>query len=236
MKVLRVFMARETAVPMLAVTLASAVSILLVILRIVWTRQPGYKGLVINLFLAWLPLLFAFLAREAYKPGARASARFIVLGIAWLVFFPNAPYILTDVCHLSGWWLGHYWIDLTLILTCALTGLVLGFLSLFLMHSVVRRMLGDLAGWAFILVSSCLGGFGVYLGRSLRFHSWDVVLQPASVYHGVLDPGAHAYFKVSPLFPPFFAVFLLTTYCLFYALTYLSAAPALLRSTAADPD
>src|SRR6185436_2816634 len=197
---------RETAVPMFALTFASIVSVTLVIARIVWTGQLRYAFLVWNLFLAWMPLIFALLAKERYWDGPKKqggsggfrnrNGRFAGLTAAWLLFFPNAPYIFTDLIHLTTRFVGHFWVDLTLILLCALTGLVLGFVSLYLMQSVVARMFGRIASWLFIAVVAALSSFGVYLGRFVRVNSWDIVTRPAKLYHGIndwaSDPFAHA--------------------------------------------
>ena len=90
-----------------------------------------------------------------------------ILGIAalWIVFYPNAPYIFTDLIHLTKGFYPYFWVDLSLILLCALTGLVLGFVSLYLMQSVVERMLGRAASWLFVAAVAGLTGFGIYLGR-----------------------------------------------------------------------
>jgi len=189
-----------------------------VIARIVWTGQLRYAFLVWNLFLAWMPLIFALLAKERYW-------RFAGLTAAWLLFFPNAPYIFTDLIHLTTRFVGHFWVDLTLILLCALTGLVLGFVSLYLMQSVVARMFGRIASWLFIAVVAALSSFGVYLGRFVRVNSWDIVTRPAKLYRGIndwaSDPFAHA---TSFAFPVLFATFLFIAYVMLYALTHLPQA------------
>ena len=109
-----------------------------------------------------------------------------------------------------------------LILLCALTGLVLGFVSLYLMQSVVARMFGRLASWLFIAVVASLSSFGVYLGRFVRVNSWDIVTRPVKLYHGIndwaSDPFAHA---TSFAFPILFATFLFIAYVMLYALTHL---------------
>jgi uncharacterized membrane protein len=225
MKLLRLFLKRETLAPMLALSFASAVSVMLVMARIVATGNLRYGMLIWNLFLAWLPLVFAILAGHQYRIGRRLDLRLAALAGAWLLFFPNAPYIFTDLSHLNSFFVGHFWIDLALILTCALTGLVLGFLSLYLMHSIVRRMAGQLAGWLFIALATGLGSFGIYLGRFMRFNSWDIIMKPAELYHGigswtvmsVAYPGTIA-------FPLLFAAFLFIAYLMLYALTHLSPA------------
>jgi uncharacterized membrane protein len=119
----------------------------------------------------------------------------------------------------------QFWVDLSLILLCALTGLVLGFVSLFLMQSVVARMLGRAASWLFIGVVAALSGFGIYVGRIMRFNSWDVLFKPRQLYHGVgnwaADPLAN---PTSLAFPVLFAMFLFITYLMLYALTHLQEA------------
>ncbi len=260
MKILKIAFQRETAAPVLALTFASAVSVALVIARVVWTGQIRYGFLIWNLFLAWLPLIFALLAHEHYRNGTRTKEnsgeptpdpskegnsprarqtsipllgevtggfrnrnwRFAGLTAAWLLFFPNAPYIFTDLIHLTTRSYGHFWVDLMLILLCALTGLVLGFVSLYLMQSVVARMFGRLVSWLFIVGVAALSSFGVYLGRFVRVNSWDLFARPGKLYHGInawaSDPFAHA---TSFAFPVLFATFLFIAYVMLYALTHL---------------
>jgi uncharacterized membrane protein len=222
MKLVKLAFRRETAMPILALSFASAVSIGLLVARIIWTGDLIYGSLAWNLFLAWWPLVFALLARDQFRNGAHRNWRFLGFSGAWLLFFPNAPYIFTDVIHLTTYFYKHFWVDLMLILLCALTGLVLGFVSLFLMQSVVRRMFGAAASWLFIAAIAGLSGFGIYLGRFLRFNSWDIIWKPVALYHGVgrwaADPLAHAN---SYAFPMLFAVFLFIAYVMLYALTHL---------------
>jgi len=214
--------------PVLALALASAASVALVGARIVSTGNLRYTFLVWNLFLAWLPLLFALLAYNRYQGASGPSWGFLGLGGAWLLFFPNAPYIFTDLIHLNTRYLPHFWVDLVLILLCAVTGLVLGFLSLYLMQSVVERMLGRAAGWVFIAAVAVLSGFGIYVGRFMRFNSWDVLLKPRQVYHGIGNWAADPFANSTALaFPVLFGAFLFLTYLMLYALTHLRPAPAM---------
>ena len=213
---------RERAVPMAALTFASAICLCLVGARIVWTGEPKYIFLAWNLFLALLPLLFALLAADV--DDARPNRRMRLLGLsgAWLLFFPNAPYIFTDIIHLATSLHSRFWVDLSLILICALTGLVSGFLSLFIMQSLVARKLGSVASWVFVAAVAGLSGFGIYVGRFLRFNSWDVITQPIALAIGigtwVANPFAHS---TTFAFPVLFATFLFVSYLLLYALTHL---------------
>jgi len=228
MKLFRLAFQRETAIPVLALMIASGTSVALVFARMLWTGNPRYSFLVWNLFLAWLPMMFALLACEKYRTASARDWRFLGLAGAWLLFFPNSPYIFTDLIHLTTHYFPHFWVDLMLILLCALTGLVLGFVSLYLMQSVVSRMLGRGASWLFIGAVAALSGFGIYVGRFMRFNSWDVLFKPRQLAHGIgnwfADPMANS---TSLAFPVLFATFLFITYLMLYALTHLQEAQPL---------
>ena len=212
--------------PMLALSFASLVSVALIAARILWTSNLKYGYLAWNLFLAWVPLGLAFLACDQHAKQAERNWRFYALAGGWLLFFPNAPYIFTDVIHLTTRIYGQFWVDLVLILLCALTGLVLGFVSLFLMQTLVARRLGRAGGWLFIAAVAGLSGFGIYLGRFLRFNSWDIVYKPFELCVGVtqlaIQPQSHPH---SLAFPFLFAIFLFIAYVMLYALTHLRPAP-----------
>ena len=222
MKYLKLVFNREVAAPMLGLLFASGVSVALVLARIYWTGKFQYAFLVWNLFLAWVPLALALLARDQYLNTSGRNGNFLGLTAVWLLFFPNSAYIFTDVIHLTSRYYMNFWVDLVLVLSCALTGLVAGFLSLFLMQSVVRRMWGGLASWLFIASVAGVSSFGIYLGRFLRFNSWDVIFKPLTVYHGIghwaRDPLANS---TSFAFPLLFAAFLFISYVMLYGLTHL---------------
>lgn len=237
MKLFRTLFKPETAAPMIAMTFASAVSVALVIARIIGTGKLRYGFLVVNLFLAWLPLVFAVLACESLRGAKRARWRFFGLSAAWLLFFPNAPYIFTDLIHLTSRHFPHFWVDMMLILSCAVTGLVLGFVSLYLMQSVVERILGRQASWVFIAAVAALSGVGIYLGRFMRFNSWDVMFRPVQLCRGIGNWVADPLANLNSLaFPVLFAVFLFVTYLMLYALTHLRPAqPMIVPQTTQAP-
>lgn len=225
MKMLNLLFQRETRSPMLALTFASGTVVALVTARIVVTRDINYAFLVWNLFLAWLPLVFALLACGKFRADEGRNWRFMSLAGAWLLFFPNAPYIFTDFIHLIYGSHRHFWVDLTLILMCALTGLVLGFVSLYLMQSVVRRMYGQVASWLFIASVAGLSGFAIYLGRFVRLNSWDLIARPLKLYHGVSQWAANPMANSNTFsFPLLFAMFVFLAYVMLYALTHLPSA------------
>jgi uncharacterized membrane protein len=109
----------------------------------------------------------------------------LIPGAFWLVFFPNAPYIITDLGHLAERPPVPLWYDVGTVSMFALTGLFLGVHSLRIMHGLVRNYVGPFLGWLFVIAVLPLGGLGVYLGRFLRWNSWDLLVQPKGVLSDV---------------------------------------------------
>lgn len=211
--------------PLMALLFASGISVLLSIFRMAGTHSIHYALLPCNLFLAWLPLVFAMGVYHLHRQGERHSLRLAALALLWLLFFPNAPYIFTDLVHMGTYFRMAFWLDLSLVLLVALTGFVVGFVSLFLMQSVVIERFGRLAGWAFIMVVAGLTGFGVYLGRFLRLNSWDALVHPRYVTHSIGHLATHPFDRPDAItFPLLFATFLFVGYLMLYALTHLQTA------------
>ena len=225
---------RATLFPLLALLAASDIGVLLSALRIARTHNWHYALLPGNLFLAWLPLVFALGVYHLHRRGERRSLRLAVLAGLWLLFFPNAPYIFTDVVHMWTYFQTAFWVDLILVLLVALTGFLVGFVSLYLMQSVVTERFGQMAGWLFILPVAWLTGFGVYLGRFLRWNSWDAIVHPLNLTHSIGHIAAHPFANpASLIFPTLFATFLFLGYLMLYALTHLQPAAKEVRGIAA---
>lgn len=175
--------------PTLALATTSALSVCMVLFRAVWTGRLVFTFVLWNLFLAWVPLCCALLARQA-----RGRFALVALAATWLLFLPNAPYVLTDMLHF-GVREVPYWYDLILLLTFVWTGTLAGFLSLYLMQARVTERMGWLAGWLFALLALGLSAFGVFLGRFERWNSWDIVLDPGGlatdIWQRLRHPLAH---------------------------------------------
>ncbi len=165
---------KHTLLLLAALLFTSSLAVVMWFVRFVYTESFGFFFLLWNLFLAWLPVLFALLAR---RRGASKVGRWLWGGLS-LLFFPNAPYLLTDLLHLGRLGMVPLWYDLIMLLTFALAGLFLGLASLYWLHDLVTRSWNWLAGWLFVLVVLGLSSFGVYIGRFLRWNSWDVFVNP----------------------------------------------------------
>lgn len=181
---------------LVALAFATSVCMALLGLRIVKTRHLTHAWLAWNLFLAWLPVVSATFASRLVRQRRWSSwAGALPLALLWLLFFPNAPYLLTDLIHLRPHGAVSIWYDVLLMGTCVWTGVLLGVVSLRQMQIVVGEVLGFAASWLFVLIVTGLTGVGVYLGRFLRWNSWDVIADPFLllwiVWEGLRDPLSH---------------------------------------------
>jgi uncharacterized membrane protein len=161
-----------------ALLAASALCVATLEIRTHETGDAYYRFLVWNLILAWVPLV---LAMGAYARARRhVDLTVAVLLVPWLLFFPNAPYLLTDFIHL-GEGPAPLWYDALMLSAFAWTGLLLGFASLYLVQMILRRAFGTVVAWLGVVVALSLGSIGVYVGRFIRFNSWDALLHPIRV-------------------------------------------------------
>lgn len=174
---------------MLVLGASLALSLALITARVFVTHQLTFVFLLWNLFLALIP--FGLSTMLGLSAGQLRRRLLLPVGVVWLLFFPNAPYILTDLFHLEARPGVPYWYDLGLILSCAWNGLMLAYASLLEMQSIVQRRLGAITGWAFVLLASVLSGFGIYLGRYLRYNSWDILTNPITLFYDILNRVLH---------------------------------------------
>ena len=139
-----------------------------------------YRFLPWNLFLAWIPYLFSLWAAYLYRKHEGTLPYWLAPTFIWLPFFPNAPYLVTDLVHLQlhPW---SFWYDIGLLTTGVWTGLFLGFYSLRTIQQLVKDSFGQMISWLFVISTLGLSGLGIYLGRFLRWNSWDLVFQPRAV-------------------------------------------------------
>ncbi len=175
----------------------SLVSVMLAEARIAYSNSRDYSSLIWNLFLAWIPFVFASMA---YVISWGRKFLYVVIpacAIVWLLFFPNAPYILTDFQHLStNAGNAPVWFDVIMLIWFAWTGLLLGVVSLYLMQEIVARVFGSFSGWLFVLIVTVLSSVGIYLGRFMRWNSWDVLQDPLPIAHDIWSVIRHPFSNV----------------------------------------
>ncbi|MNU62910.1 hypothetical protein D3C71_521500 [compost metagenome] len=156
------------------------------LLRVELSGTRHFLFLNWNLFLAFVPWLFTLIL--TMSPNLRKK-KFVVFGMLgfWLLFFPNASYILTDLFHLSHHSSMPIWFDLVLILSFAWTGLLYGFLSLWNLEELMKQFLSSRVISMISVLLLFVSSFGIYIGRYLRWNSWDILNQPGKLMADVGD-------------------------------------------------
>lgn len=183
--------------------LFTAFNTALVTIRMIYSADEFYFFMLWNLFLAWIPYL---VSKVIYIRFRYTHKRFtfvnILLLLVWLAFFPNAPYIITDFFHLNLKDPVPLWFDLILIGSFAFNGLYLGLDSLNIIQKIIASV-NRLYGWIFAIISLFLGSVGIYIGRYLRWNSWDIITHPEilikDVYILIFNPALRPSFYVMSL-------------------------------------
>lgn len=154
--------------------------------RVYFTQKTFFVFLNWNLFLAIIPLFISHLLTSnafLYK----SKIAFALGLVIWILFFPNSPYIFTDLFHIKVRTIMPIWYDLILILSYAFTGLMIGFISLNQLLQIARQYVSKTTTTICTIVLFFISSYGVYLGRFLRWNSWDVVNEPIKIWYDVSD-------------------------------------------------
>jgi len=165
-------------------------TLLLLTVRIIITGQLVYIFLAWNLFLAWVP--FA-VSNKLEKSKNSTSLNIYTLLFLWLLFLPNAPYIITDFLHLKQRPPVPYWYDVLLLFSAAFNGLMFGLLSLKKIETFLTSRFGSKKTVFIILFSLFLCAFGIYIGRFLRWNSWDILTNPAEIAEDIINRLVHPF-------------------------------------------
>jgi uncharacterized membrane protein len=200
---------------------ACLVCISLVVARVAYSDSGRHTGLIWNLFLAWIPFILSYIAHAI---SWRRFWLYVVIPfvtILWLLFFPNAPYMLTDLQDLARTAAdAPLWYDVIIVVWCSWTAMLLGVVSLYLMQDIVQRRFGRFLGWAFVFIVSAASSFGIYIGRFVRLNSWDILQDPAEtaveILGLVIDPSRRL-----AAFTFLYTFFFLFVYLLLYSFSHL---------------
>jgi len=178
-----------------AASLISLLCLILFLVRILMTGTYRYWFIPENLALAWACLIFAWVLVGQLKEQRWLSWQNLSLSVLWLVFLPNSWYVLTDFVHIRATGEISQLYDIVLMTSLVISGFVLGFASLYLVHLELRKRLGSRVSGAMVAIILLLSSFAIYLGRDLRWNSWDVVADPGGlildVSDRVVDPFGH---------------------------------------------
>ena len=168
--------------------------------RLISTGNFNYIFLPFNLLLAWTP---AGLALGVYRQ--KNNTAMLLLSIAWLLFFPNAPYITTDLLHLKPRTDFPFWYDTLMLYAYAFAGFMLGIFSLLVVYKRWQGSFSKPLSRLMLLSAMLLAGYGIYMGRYLRWNIWDALLNPFDIMadtsqcllHPAMYPRAYAFTLIS---------------------------------------
>ncbi len=158
-------------------------SVILLTYRIIKSESLSYIFLAWNLFLALIPWWIS----NYLKQKETLYLKYLPLLGAWLLFIPNSPYILTDLFHLKPRPYLPLWFDLVLVLSFALIGMIVFLKSLKDMFAILKTHVSPMLFTILIPFVFWLIAFGLYLGRYLRFNSWNVVNHPLRLMRQSFD-------------------------------------------------
>jgi len=161
-------------------------SCLLLTARVLITSYLTYVFLVWNLFLAFLPYAITEWLWTHHRV-AKSKWKLIVVMILWLLFIPNSFYILTDLFHLEKFDSAPKWFDLLLIFSFAWNGLLLGLMSVRKTELILEVISGRGFSLFIVFIVMWLNAFGIYIGRYLRFNSWDIIMQPFALFNEMVE-------------------------------------------------
>ncbi|HEX8172909.1 MAG TPA: DUF1361 domain-containing protein [Thermoanaerobaculia bacterium] len=166
----------------------------LVAARMLRAHSHAFLFLVWNLILGVIPLGASLLLDALHRRRAHVALQAFPFAV-WLAFLPNAPYLVTDLVHLAPRDPVPFWFDTLLLGSCAVTGLLLGYASVAIVQRVVAARFRALGGWTVAIGALVLSAFGMYLGRFVRWNSWEIVTNPRPLFvdvaHRLLNPQQH---------------------------------------------
>ncbi len=196
------------------------------------TGSIQYSFLIWNLALAWIPYFIALFIKYflfLIKVESQLKIFVSLFSLIWLIFFPNATYIVTDFIYILKFPFfipdksffttnSLIWFDIILSSSFAFIGHIIGLISLLMMHTVFDKFMSKLYGWILILISVFLSGYGIFLGRFIRLNSWDIFQKPSFVIMQILSNLIS--FKAI-LFSSGIGFFIFLTYIIIYYIYFL---------------
>ncbi|MFD2915844.1 DUF1361 domain-containing protein [Psychroserpens luteus] len=165
-------------------TISMALSIVLLMIRMKIHQSFYLLFLIWNLFLAIIP--FAITTGLTSSKKVNKLVLFFFFGI-WLLFLPNAPYLVTDLMHLTRTDQSFLWLDILVIMSFAFNGLILFFLSLSDMEKLLKQHLNSKLLTPLMFSIFGLTAFGIYLGRFLRHNSWEIINNPLNIFRDIFN-------------------------------------------------
>jgi uncharacterized membrane protein len=171
----------------LAVGMLTVADVVLLIFRMMLTGTHTYSFIPWNLFLAWLSFIIAGVLARSLEHSHWSSLKNILLSILWLGFLPNTWYVLTDFIHVAPTAEISQLYDIVLVSLLVFIGFILGFASLFMVHRELLKRYSVGISYGIIEAVILFSSFAIYIGRDLRWNTWDVISNPGGLIVNVSD-------------------------------------------------
>lgn len=167
-------------------TLSMLFSIMLVAASVLYSGKPLFLFLIWNLFLGYIPYAVSNWLMQ-HPEWIEKKWRFSAVLLVWILFIPNSFYIVTDIFHLRETYWVPLWLDLIVLVSFAWNGLLLGFISIRHMEKIMETKLfnGTILKFTFPVI--WLNALGVYIGRYLRYNSWDFLTNPFALFRDIVS-------------------------------------------------
>lgn len=173
---------------LIALGITNAVSISLFLMRVLGSRSTRYNFLIWNLLLAWIPVGLAFWLKVRLTKHRWLSTDNLLLTAFWLVFLPNSFYLVSDLVHIRATGEVNILFDAVLFMSFILNGLIGGIISLYMVHSELLKRLPRVRAHQIVTGVILLCSFAIYLGRYLRWNTWDIVVSPVGLLFDASEP------------------------------------------------
>ena len=180
---------------LMAMSIAVSAGIFLFFIGALRNGTLDYWYLIYNLALAVIPLGLAWWVLRLLKMYSWTSWRVSIVTIAWLLFLPNSFYIVTDFIHLLDGPRVDVVQDVVMLMQFSVLGLAAGFVSMAMLQRAIEKRAGTHVGVGGAAAVLLLSSFAIYLGRELRWNSWDIITNPTGLIGDtlaiVVSPLAH---------------------------------------------
>ncbi|CAN5380279.1 hypothetical protein BH09PAT4_BH09PAT4_07640 [soil metagenome] len=213
----------------IALLLASGVSLFLYVVLVQRMGELVFTYLPSNLLLAWIPVLLALWLGKLLRTHLWSSWPALAVTGLWLIFLPNSFYVITDLIHLGGVYSDDLVASAIVFFSFTLTGLLLGYTSVYLVHGWLRARTSARRALALIAGVFLLCSIAIYIGRDLRWNSWDMLFQPSGLLFDLSDRLLHPseYGKIATVAGGFFVLLLSMYETLLRAARAVAKAPLL---------
>ncbi|HET7639335.1 MAG TPA: DUF1361 domain-containing protein, partial [Ktedonobacteraceae bacterium] len=150
-------------------------------------HDAAFNYLISNLFLAWIPLFLALWLRKLLQMQLWSSWLALAVTIAWMAFLPNSFYMISDFVHVQEVQRVDLLYDIVMFSSFILNGLIVGYMSLYIVHVELVQRLRRRTAASIVAGVLLLCSFAIYIGRDLRWNTWDILVQPAALLIDVSD-------------------------------------------------